>query len=261
MQLPAVSIQPEKMTKIPTDQEWSKRIGLTDMSMSYFERLFRLYHTRGWQHLIGILCEQGRMHNDIMEFANQHVYHGVLKAVHPERQGIALSQMITNENSALFNDRLLFIPSASTLAETYLKTNQEEAIITIQLVSKWLVKIKEMGLSWTIGVITPFRAQIAAITYLAHLQQIDLSSVTIDTVERYQGGARDIIIMSTTVNSQQALARITSENEDGVDRKLNVAVTRARQQFILIGNESILKSKKAYKALIEMSTRIDYDIL
>ncbi len=261
MQLPAVSIQPAKMTKIAQDQEWSQRIGLKDMSMSYFERLFRLYHARGWQHLIGILSEQGRMHNDIMHFANQHVYQGILKAVNPDLQGMELRQIVPNEKSSLFSERLLFIPSASTLAETYLKTNQREANITINLVSRWLAKIKEMGLPWNIGVITPFRAQIAAITYLAHLRQIDLSSVTIDTVERYQGGARDIIIMSTTVNSQQALARITSENDDGVDRKLNVAVTRARQQFILIGTESILQTRKAYKSLIEMSTRIDFDLL
>ena len=95
--LACCSIQPEKMTKVPADQEWSTRIGLSDMSMSYFERLFRLYHARGWQHLIGILSEQGRMHNDIMHFANQHVYRGVLKAVNPELQGISLCKMIPNE--------------------------------------------------------------------------------------------------------------------------------------------------------------------
>lgn len=51
-------------------------------------------------------------------------------------------------------------------------------------------KINEEKLPWTIGVITPFRAQIASIIHLGYLRQIDLSKVTIDTVERYQGGAR-----------------------------------------------------------------------
>lgn len=261
MQLPAVSIQPEKMSTIKAGQEWSDRIGLTDMSMSYFERLYRFYQGRGWHHLIGILSEQGRMHKDIMRFANEHVYHGLLKVVNQEKQGISFKDMFPEENSPLFSERLLFIPSVSTLEETYLKTNQDEAFITIKLVALWVEKIKQEKLHWQIGVITPFRAQIAAITHLAHLQNVDLSEVTIDTVERYQGGARDIIIMSSTVNSQQTLSRITSVNREGIDRKLNVAVTRARQQFILIGAEALLQTEPAYRALIAMSTRCTVEVL
>lgn len=197
------------------------------------------------------------MHTDIMRFANQHVYQGILQVVDLHRQGSSFSGLFEGETSTLFRERLLYVPSAAKLEETYLKTNQQEAAITIRLVSIWLEKIKANKLNWSIGVITPFRAQIAAITYLAHLQNVDLSHVTIDTVERYQGGARDIIIMSSAVNSQQALSRITSENSDGVDRKLNVAVTRARQQFILIGEEAILQTAAAYKSLIGMCGRLE----
>ena len=197
------------------------------------------------------------MHKDIMRFANDLVYKGLLKVVDQERQGRLLSELLPGETSVLFKDRLIFIPSTAKLEETYLKTNQEEALITIRLITIWKEKIRQAGLNWSIGVITPFRAQIAAITYLAHVQKVDLTDVTIDTVERYQGGARDIIIMSSTVNSHLTLARITSDNDDGIDRKLNVAVTRARQQFILIGAEKILNAQQAYRALIAMSTRYD----
>ena len=255
MQLPAISIQPEKTSKIKPGQAWSDRLGLTDMSMSYFERLYRLFQSRGWYYVIGTLHEQGRMHVDIIQFANQYVYNGFLKPVDVVRQGIALSQIIPHETALLFRDRLIFMPSASTLAETYLKTNQEEAMMTIDLIALWQKKIHEENLHWSIGVITPFRAQIASITHLAYLRQVDLSMVTIDTVERYQGGARDIIIMSCAVNAQRTLSRITSVNTDGVDRKLNVAVTRARQQFILIGNEAILQTENAYASLISLCTR------
>jgi len=255
MQLPAISIQPEKMSKLKQGVAWSERIGLTDMSMSYFERLYRLYQSRGWHYVIGTLHEQGRMHNDIMEFTNQYVYQGFLKPVDANMQGAVLSEIIPGETMTLFKERLIFIPSQATLAETYLKTNQEEARITIELIALWQKKIMTENLSWSIGVITPFRAQIASIFHLGYLKHIDLSNVTIDTVERYQGGARDIIIMSSAVNSQRSLSKITSVNSDGVDRKLNVAVTRARQQFVLIGNQSILESEPAYRSLIAMSKK------
>jgi len=261
MQLPAVSIQSERMSRIKPGQDWCDRIGITDMSMSYFERLYRLYQSRGWHHLIGILSEQGRMHTDIMRFANEYVYNGILQAVDPHLQGASFSELFPQETSLLFKQRLIYIPSTCRLEETYLKTNQQEAAITISLVLLWLEKIKASKLNWSIGVITPFRAQIAAITYLAHLQNVDLSHVTIDTVERYQGGARDIIIMSSAVNSHQALSRITSENSDRLDRKLNVAVTRARQQFVLIGSTEILSSSQAYSSLISICEHLDSKLL
>ena len=112
-------------------------------------------------------------------------------------------------------------------------------------------------MSWSIGVITPFRAQIAAILHLAHVCEIDLTGVTIDTVERYQGGARDIIIMSGAANHIRALEKISSLNFEGVDRKLNVAITRARQQFILTGVENILRQSEAYRDLIDACKRIN----
>jgi len=257
MQLPAVSVQPEKLSKIKPGQQWNERIGLTDMSMSYFERLYRLYQSKGWHHLIGILSEQGRMHSDIMQFANRFVYNGSLNVVDAERQGKILSDVIAGVSSPLINSRLIFIPSTTSLAETYLKTNQQEAGIVIKLIQFWSAQIQKNKLNWNIGVITPFRAQIAAISFLAHQQGVDLSKVTIDTVERYQGGARDIIIMSSTVNSRNALSRITSITADGIDRKLNVAVTRARQQFILIGSKEILETADSYRGLIGMCDAVD----
>jgi DNA replication ATP-dependent helicase Dna2 len=258
MQLPAISIQPEKMSKLKESVVWSERIGLTDLSMSYFERLYRLYQSRGWHYVIGTLYEQGRMHNDIMRFTNQYVYQGYLKPVDANLQGVGLADIFPGDKLTIFKDRLIFIPTKATLAEIYLKTNQEEASITIELIALWQKKIMEENLAWSIGVITPFRAQIASIIHLGYLKQIDLSNITIDTVERYQGGARDIIIMSSAVNSQRSLSKITSVNSDGVDRKLNVAVTRARQQFVLIGNQAVLESEPAYRSLIAMSKNFAY---
>jgi DNA replication ATP-dependent helicase Dna2 len=39
-------------------------------------------------------------------------------------------------------------------------------------------------------------------------------------------------------------------NKEGVDRKLNVAITRARDHFIMVGNPDLLKKSVHYAALI-----------
>ncbi len=251
MQLPAVSTQPKVTVTVPTSSVWANPIGLTDLSMSYFERLYRYFQGKSWHHLIGSLHEQGRMHTEIMDYINQYVYQGQLKCIDPERQQISLNNVFSEETDALFSSRLLFVPATAGLQEVYTKTNQREAESVLTIIGYWRAVLQHHDLDWTIGVITPFRAQIAAILHLAHQRNIDIRDITVDTVERYQGGARDIIIMSCAVNNPGALERISSLNAEGIDRKLNVAVTRARQQFVLIGVEDILSESEAYRKLIQ----------
>lgn len=197
------------------------------------------------------------MHADIMRFPNEYVYGGQLSCTDHGALIEPLSIHFAEEESPEVLSRLLFIPSESTLTEVYSKTNAQEAEIVIRLIANWKNRLESLGLKWTIGVITPFRAQIAAITYLAHQRGMDLGGITVDTVERYQGGARDIIIMSCAVNHLSTLQRISSMNAEGIDRKLNVAVTRAKQQFVFTGVEDVLSQSRSYEALLHMSKKVD----
>lgn len=102
----------------------------------------------------------------------------------------------------------------------------------------------------SIGIITPYRAQIAQIRSVLEERKAPLSLLTIDTVERYQGGARDVILISLCTNSLSQLTSLSSLSEDGVDRKLNVALTRAREHVVIIGNPDLLRQSEIYRELI-----------
>ena len=108
----------------------------------------------------------------------------------------------------------------------------------------------------TVGVIVPYRNQIAMIR--KRLEQLDIPDarrITIDTVERYQGSQRDVIVYSFTVQSHYQLEFLAANRfeEDGqiIDRKLNVAITRARKQMIITGNRAILSADPIFKSLIK----------
>ena len=79
-----------------------------------------------------------------------------------------------------------------------------------------------------------------------------MDDIMVDTVERYQGSERDIIIVSFATNHRHQLANLQSLSADKtVDRKLNVTLTRARERLILIGCSEVLCYSPYYKALIE----------
>ena len=81
-----------------------------------------------------------------------------------------------------------------------------------------------------------------------------LSDISIDTVERYQGSQRDVIIYSLGVQNEADLDFLTSNcfEEEGhtIDRKLNVAMTRARKQLLMTGRQDVLQQNEIFKDLI-----------
>ena len=252
-QLPAVVIQNEEKTKIVDSSLLD--IGITDMRMSLFERVYHQCKHNNWDHALGLLSYQGRMQEELMTFPNSNFYEGHLNVL----PGIARLVDKRKFESAsvvgkiLVNQRFLYIPTHVDEAFNW-KTNKFESRKVLKIVKALEELYKENNVEIedrSIGVITPYRAQIATIKSdfeksCPHL----LDKISIDTVERYQGGARDIIILSLCTNRMSQLRSLVSLSKEGVDRKLNVAVTRAREQLIVIGNREILEGNETYESLI-----------
>jgi superfamily I DNA and/or RNA helicase len=87
-----------------------------------------------------------------------------------------------------------------------------------------------------IGVVVPHRAQRAALRDLfPDLAEAD----AIDTVERFQGGERDLIVVSATASDPEfvlAEARFLLN-----PNRLNVAISRPRKKLIIIGSTTIFR--------------------
>ena len=259
-QLPAVVLQDKKTASV-TDEKLLE-IGLSNRSNSIFERLYHRAEKNNWNWAFATLSAQGRMHQDICEFPNKYFYDGNLNLLPEESnekwQSEPLNYKIPESNTLLtdklLSNRVVFIPSYSDL-ESNPKTNLSEAVKVAEVVDIFNRIYQSNNLHFdneTIGVITPFRAQIAQIRQELAKFENAYDQITIDTVERYQGAARDIIIVSLCLNMEHQLGSLISVSDDEkVDRKLNVALTRARKHLVIIGNESIMKKNKHYSMLLE----------
>lgn len=253
-QLPAVVTQPAEWTQV-TDAELNET-GIFDLRMSLFERLYIRAVSKKWSWCYGILNKQGRMHRDIMSFPARYFYDGQLDILLPHQEDtlVSIDSIPKGHNgylSALNAQRVLFIPSPVAHL-TFSKMNNQEANIILSVLRDLhtLYGSQSVSLSKkTIGIITPFRSQIINIRH--HLQQLDFElDCVIDTVERFQGGACDIIIISMVVSNPDQMQMICSGGE-GIDRKMNVALTRARERLIMVGNPEILSLSPFYKSFID----------
>ena len=260
-QLPAVVQQDADMSAI--DDPLLTAIGLTDCRDSLFERLIRWEHSQGRTNFVGILRKQGRMHPDIAEFPNRMFYFREQLEIVPCEHQLAesLGYDLPSEDrldDVLKAHRMIFIPSKPcrqpNISE---KVNTEEAHIVTDLLRRiHRFYGNKFDALKTVGVIVPYRNQIAMIRKEIERFGIPaLDRISIDTVERYQGSQRDVIIYSFTVQCQYQLDFLTSNcfEEDGriIDRKLNVAITRARKQMIVTGNVQTLSNNLVFSQLID----------
>jgi hypothetical protein len=245
-QLPAVVQQNAVQTEVACDA--LRAIGLTNLKDSLFERLHRGLQLAGDEALMhratDMLRRQGRMHPGVASFPNRAFYFGRLEPLGLAHQLESIATPV------------LFVPSQPDAASVTGKTNQSEA----RLVAQYAVRTyREYGSAFdpdhTLGIITPYRSQIALIRKALAATGIEaLTRVSVDTVERYQGSERDVILYSFCVNRPfqlRFLPNLTEEQGVVIDRKLNVALTRARKRMVLFGVPHILRQNEIYRALID----------
>ena len=255
-QLPAVVVQSEDKSAVSSSLLHA--IGLTNCRNSLFERLYE--QNKSNPELVSMLDHQGRMHPSIADFASAAFYEGKLLPVGLPHQTEDLPYKVYDSESAIENlvatHRCAFINVPKPSIEDRIpKANLMEAKIIAQIVKNILILQEKNDLPFSVsknlGIIVPYRRQIAMVRHeIEKLLNEQANEIMIDTVERYQGSQRDIIIYGTTITQRYELDTLCNAAL-GVDRKLNVAITRARKQLFILGNEQLLRQNDIYSALID----------
>lgn len=255
-QLPAVVQQREEDSRV-TEPELID-IGLNDCARSLFERLIKRYGSN--KDVCYTLNTQGRMHEEIADFPNRVFYDGKLRAVPLAHQVEILNQ--SEETGDLLHDLLLskrvaFLDVRSEKNSLSDKVNSSEARLIARIVAEiHSLSPDKFDPDRTVGVIVPYRNQIAAIrNELASLGTEALTDITIDTIERFQGSQRKYIIYGFTVSRHYQIDFLTNqtftEGSNLIDRKLNVAMTRAEEHLLLVGNAPLLRSEFTFAHLLD----------
>jgi hypothetical protein len=194
---------------------------------SLFEHLLDRYG----EEISVLLGRQYRMHADIAAFPNDEFYGGSLETAERNRDwrvgeldplvGIDVDG---DERRETGGDSLYNRPEAEVVAEE-------------------VARCVEQGLApEDVGVISMYRGQVGEIR--SRLRESDVAGagrVTVDTVDSFQGGEREAVVVSF-VRSNDAGNGGFLELPDEGPRRLNVALTRARKRLALVGDWETLSS-------------------
>jgi superfamily I DNA and/or RNA helicase len=195
-----------------------------------------------------MLQMQYRMHQDIMKFSSSYFYKDELVA-HDSVKSVLLRP---NQPPLEFIDTAGCGFMEGQDKETLSRFNEEEAQLLIHRLEHLVEEVgtdEWMFENLTVGIITPYRAQVEYLHKLAEASALlePLNRlITINTVDAFQGQERDVIAISFVRSNEKSEVGFL-----GDIRRTNVAMTRAKKKLIMIGDSATLGSNPFYVKLID----------
>ena len=196
---------------------------------------------------VSFLNVQYRMNSKIMNFSNAQFY---------DSQLVAAEEVMNWELPKGDVQPVVFIDTAGAgfeeevNAETLSKFNSGEYFILREHFLQFVNTLSENDLEMpSIGIITPYRAQINHIKdeFLTDEKCAPFEEfITINTIDGFQGQERDVIYISLVRSNDKSEIGFLSDY-----RRMNVAMTRARKQLIVIGDSSTIGNDSFYANFIK----------
>ena len=261
MQLPPVIQQ--DLSQQATAKEF-KDIHFSEGSpTSVMARLFKLarhkHLEKSWPRVFAMVRGQYRMHRDIQDFPNRNYYvQSPLVAGREDQLSTEFSLYPKALESSgwlrhLASHRVVLVDVQPDRSDAQKASELDAILLLLEKMVHCTILDGATDHKASIGVCIPFRMQVNELEKRLRRRGILESlrndhDLKIDTVERFQGGQRDIVILSTSISSTEDIERISSKlaadpltKDPEVDCKLNVAWTRAKAQFVLVGNLTVLE--------------------
>jgi superfamily I DNA and/or RNA helicase len=192
-----------------------------EMHISLFEYLLNRYG----EDISVQLRRQYRMNDEIAQFPNEIFYDGQLETAEVNKNW-TISDLKPLIGIDIDGDE-----QRQTQGNSFYNRREAEAV------AKQVKLLAQSGLKTEdIGVITAYSGQIGIIgNRINQLDIVNPKRVSVDTVDSFQGGEREAIVVSFVRSNPEGHSGFLEFPEEG-PRRLNVALTRARKRLVLVGN-------------------------
>lgn len=185
-----------------------------------------------------MLETQYRMAPAIMGFSSASFYQNQLKA-----DASILARTSRFAHAVRFVDTAGAGYEEKVKEETLSTYNEDEAQLLIHL----MLQDDLEGLS--VGVIAPYKAQVEVLSKLINQSKALASyreEITVNSVDAFQGQERDVIYISLVRSNAQGEIGFLKEY-----RRLNVAMTRAKERLVMVGDSATLGGDAFFNRLFD----------
>ena len=222
--------------------DWDRETRRTFRQYAVYECLFDTL--RAQDPPVIRFAESFRLHSAMAEFLRQEVYRHDGIAYHSKKRDVLTAHPDGDEFvAAVLRPDYPLVVVTHDEAGSQVRNPFEQALI--EPVLRALADPARYGLDALdgLGIVVPHRAQRAALQQsFPELCVIDPNSglpvrSAIDTVERFQGGERTVIMVSATESDRAYLLASSTFLLD--PRRLTVAVSRAKRKMVLVASRSI----------------------
>lgn len=232
-QLPAITVQ--SPMRYSFKHELLQGLCYEETNQSLMERLYKVFDKKGWGRHHQMLSGHYRMHDEIAALI-LHFYDGKLKVMREEQK----AELMPKELPYPFANRLIWIDLPPSEYEYH------DPLMT-DVIERLIKRLKELKIvedeNKDLGIVAPYRKMI-------HSLKQRLGELSVDTVERYQGSERACMILAFPLRSRAGIFGLQSLSADSkVDRKLNVAISRAKERLIILANSKICLDSVHYGQL------------
>jgi len=201
--------------------------------------LQRLANALEHTHPIKMLLTQYRMHPDIANFVSRHFYCNLVRTDAHTLDARQRSLAARAESGEIGGGNAIVWFSHSELesteANSFSKVNHEE----VRIISEEIIpSLAAGGTEQKVTVITFYKAQQRL------LQEKLGAAATVMTVDSAQGSEADVVILSCVrSNTGEGIGHVKDQ------RRINVALSRAKDKLIVVGNKALFEHRKIWKHL------------
>ncbi|OJG70613.1 hypothetical protein RV11_GL001013 [Enterococcus phoeniculicola] len=216
----------EKYTELLGEETYTSLCINNNSAQSYAIKASNIYEERNQVQSSIVLNKHMRCEKSIMKFSNHYVYDDVLTFMNTD----------TTENKLLKNNLLAFDIRGIKSVQHF---NQAE-IEACQRIVATLVKEHGEDIKKDIGIITPFSIQAKKLSKLFD------GKIAVGTVHTFQGDEKQIIIFSSVIDYLNKNSNGLTNFIGNKANLLNVAFSRAKKQFIYVGNFEAARESQNY---------------
>jgi hypothetical protein len=180
-----------------------------------------------------MLTDQYRMHPEIGDLVSHLAYEGQLRHARPAEDFAEWTSKEPVEGVALAGFDLRGASTAQKQSGGSSRFNEESAVVCLKLAAK------AVAAGFTeIAIITPYRQQVRKLRGLLTPELADI--VECDTVHRYQGKERAMVIVDLVDTESLGPGTLLRDDSSGAAQLMNVAFSRARYKLFLVGELAYL---------------------